>query len=522
MIAALLGGIGLFLLGMVLMTDGLKQVAGDALRGILSRFVSGPVSAITSGVVVTAIVQSSSATTLTTIGFVSAGLITFSQSVGVILGAHLGTTSTSWLVSLLGFKLDISAVTLPMIGIGVLMRLLLRPPWSHAGMALAGFGLIFVGIDQLQHAMADLATRIDPSQMPDSTFIGRVILMVIGAAMTVVMQSSSAAVATTLAALNSDAIDIEQAIMLVIGQSVGTSVKVIFVSIGASTPVKRTAAAHILFSVITAAVAFVLWWPLLQMVAVLVRPWEPQPGVLALAAFQTSFKLAGMALFVPWLNGYAMLIERLVPERGPALTRHLDAVVASMPSVAIEASVRAMREIARETFDAARSCLTSGRNVDEQLERVRQALVEVRRFLGDIQTQQGESAREYRQHLATLHAMDHLEELVKDCHKIHHMRAVGSDTRLQELATALRDGVAEAARWLTGEGDRPAMDAVSKGIADRRRALRPLILAESARGELSPESALQRLDALLWIDGMGYHAWRIVHHMSDEAESGEG
>lgn len=172
MLALLLGGIGLFLLGMTLLTDGLKVLAGDALRRVLARFTGGPTRAMLSGAALTALIQSSSATTLATIGFVSAGLLTFQQAVGLVFGANLGTTSTAWLVSLLGLKLSVSAVALPLVGVGALARLLARDRWAAAGTALSGFGLVFVGIDTLQAGMADLAAQIDPEALPGASLGG--------------------------------------------------------------------------------------------------------------------------------------------------------------------------------------------------------------------------------------------------------------------------------------------------------------------------------------------------------------
>jgi phosphate:Na+ symporter len=126
LISLVLGGVGIFLIGMILLTEGLKAAAGGALRAILARFTRGPGSAFLSGAGVTALVQSSSATTLTTIGFVSAGLLTFPQAVGVLLGANVGTTSTGWLVSVLGLKVQVSLVALPAVGLGALLRLLAK------------------------------------------------------------------------------------------------------------------------------------------------------------------------------------------------------------------------------------------------------------------------------------------------------------------------------------------------------------------------------------------------------------
>ena len=149
----ILGGLGLFLVGMSLLTDGLTHFAGDSLRRSLLRFTGSPFKAFASGALLTLVVQSSTATTVTLIGFVSAGLITFAQSLGVVMGASLGTTGTGWIVSTLGLKVQLGLYTLPLIGFGALLRLLAKGRWRHLGTALAGFGMLFVGIDTMQEGM---------------------------------------------------------------------------------------------------------------------------------------------------------------------------------------------------------------------------------------------------------------------------------------------------------------------------------------------------------------------------------
>jgi phosphate:Na+ symporter len=206
---------------------------------------------------------------LTTIGFVSAGLLSFSSALGVIVGANVGTTSTGWIVSLLGFKLNVGQVALPFIGVGALLRLLFDGRRAHLGMALAGFGLIFIGIDVLQEGMGGLAQRIDLSSFPATTLASRLLLILIGAVMTVLLQSSSAAVALTLTALNSQAIDLEQSAYLVIGQNLGTTVTAVLAAVGASVPARRTALGHILFNALTGLLAFVSVRYLLLLVAFL-------------------------------------------------------------------------------------------------------------------------------------------------------------------------------------------------------------------------------------------------------------
>jgi phosphate:Na+ symporter len=349
--SALIGGVGLFLLGMILLTDGLKAAAGDALRRLLTNFTGGPLKALLSGAGITALVQSSSATTLATIGFVSAGLLTFPQAVGVVFGANLGTTTTGWIVSLLGLKLQLSMLALPMVGAGVLLKLATGGRRASLGLAVAGFGLLFVGIDVLQGGMRDLAGRLDPAGLPGDTLSGRLLLVAIGAAMTVVMQSSSAALATTLAALGAGTIDLHHGAALVIGQNLGTTVTAAIAALGASVPAKRTAVAHIGFNLITGAVALAVL-PLLLAAIGFVR--DDPGGPATLAAFHTVINLLGVALLFPFIDRFAGAITRLVPERVALVTRNLDASVAAVPAVAVEATRRTLLEILALAVEAAR------------------------------------------------------------------------------------------------------------------------------------------------------------------------
>ena len=248
MVSQLLGGIGLFLLGVFLLTDGLKAAAGDALRRILVRLTGRPAAAFVSGAGITVLAQSSSATTLATIGFVSAGILTFSQAIGIVMGASLGTTSTSWLVSLVGLKFGIGKLAFPLVGLGALARLVSRGRKAAAALAVAGFGLMFVGIDTLQSGRVHLSTSVSPDNLPHGTVLGRALLVGIGILLTVLTQSSAAAVAMTLTAFHSGMVDLEQGTSLIIGASIGTTSTSAMAAIGATTPVKRTALAHILFS----------------------------------------------------------------------------------------------------------------------------------------------------------------------------------------------------------------------------------------------------------------------------------
>jgi phosphate:Na+ symporter len=524
MIATILGGIGLFLLGMVLLTDGLKAVAGEALRAVLVRFTGGPVRAIISGAAATAVVQSSSATVLTTIGFVSAGLLTFPQAVGVIFGANLGTTSTGWIVSLLGLKFSMSAVALPLVGVGALMRLLTRGRAAEAGMALAGFGLIFVGIDVLQDGMGTLATRINPAAFPGGTLGGRLLLVGLGAVMTVVMQSSSAAVATTLAALHTGAIGLDQAAALVVGQNIGTTVKAALASIGASTAVRRTAAAHILFNVLTGVLAFAL----IPVVLLADARLDVGGPTVLVAAFHTTFNLIGVLVLAPFIGRFSAWVERLVPERGPALTRHLDPSLASVPAVAVEAARRSAMEIAALLLRILDDLLARPgvKPPPDALDAAHLGLIETRQFISRVQA--AEVAGDQERRLAVLHTVEHLERLVERLRGVPRPVAFGPD--VQAAAAAARAAFDPARVWLgtvgnvNGEIALAAVlsaEALSRDIAERRRVQRVAHLQSAAAGRLDADVAMEWLDGMRWLDSAAYHVWRVLHHMAARSADSE-
>lgn len=534
LVSQVVGGIGIFLLGMILLTDGLKAVAGDALRRTLERFTGGRVSAMLSGAAVTALVQSSTATTLTTIGFVSAGLLTFPAAVGVIFGANLGTSSTGWIVSLLGLRLKIGVVALPLVAVGALLRLLGRGRWSSVGLTLAGFGLIFVGIDLLQAGMAGIAERFDPGRLAVSGFAGRILLVGVGLAMTVVMQSSSAAVATTLTALHSGAITLEQGALLVIGQNVGTAVTTGVAALGASVPARRTALAHILFNALTGVVAFLVLPLLLRLDALVAGGMDSSDPAVVLAAFHTTFNLMGVALLLPVVERFSLLVERMVPERGPLLGRHLDRSLASIPPVAVAAARRAVAEVALVTTRRAIMAL-DGLPVprgDQSLERADEALVRIRAFLRSVESTP-ESEGEFTRHLSVLHALDHQDRLVEtlrdrvppearvDLGQLA-VRAVGALRQFSEwLETVVDPATPEGSE---GDGLHPAerLEEVATTVAALRRSQRVRLLERTAAGEVTPDEAQLRMAAVRWGDRLVYHVWRTAVHMTSEGERSPG
>jgi phosphate:Na+ symporter len=265
------------------------------LRRILVRLTGRPTAAFALGAGITVLAQSSSATTLATIGFVSAGILTFSQAIRIVMGASLGTTSTGWLVLLVGLKFGIGKPALPLVGLGAMVRLISRGRKAAAALAVAGFDLMFVGIDILQSGMVHLSTSLSQDDLPHGTFFGRALLVGIGMLLTVLTQSSAAAVAMTLAAFHSGMVDLEQGTSLIIGASIGTTWTSVLGGIGATTPVKRTAFAHILFSLAAGVLAFLLVPLFVFAVQRVEQGLERQFSALILAAFHTGFTLLDRA-----------------------------------------------------------------------------------------------------------------------------------------------------------------------------------------------------------------------------------
>ncbi len=347
LLGSFIGGIGLFLLGMRLMSDGLRMAAGDALRRILAQGTRTSWRGFLSGVTITSLVQSSSAVTVATIGFVNAGLLNQLQTIYVIYGSNIGTTMTGWLVALVGFKVSVQALALPLIGAGGLLRLLGRGNRSMGlGEALSGFGLFFLGIDVLKNAFGGIG---DSLPLHEWAADGNVLLFVgIGFMLTFLMQSSSAAMAVTLTAAASGAIPLEAAAATVIGANVGTTSTAALAVIGATSSAQRTAAAHVLFNVITAVVALLLLSPLLTVVDSLGQWVDSGTGVATtLALFHTTFNLLGVALLWPFTVSLVRHLERRFRSREEDMERprFLDKTLVGTPSLALNALTMEVQRI---------------------------------------------------------------------------------------------------------------------------------------------------------------------------------
>jgi phosphate:Na+ symporter len=358
--AAFLGGIGMFLLGMGLMTEGLKLAAGSALERVLASSTRTRLRGLGSGALLTALVQSSSAVTVATIGFVNAGLVSLGQALWVLYGANVGTTMTGWLVALVGLQFKVEVFALPLVGVGMLLRLTGEKSRRGAvGLALAGFGVLFLGIEVLRSSFAAVAQQVDLPQGEGAFAV--LAQLAVGVVMTVLMQSSSAALAVALTAAQGGMLSPQGAAAVVIGANIGTTVTALLATIGATPNAKRAAAGHVAFNVLTGVVALALLPWLVTAIAGLRQALALPPSPAAkLALFHTAFNLLGVVLMWPLSDRLAHELGRRFRsgEEDEARPQHLDDNVLAVPALALDALEQEVRRFGGMAVEAARRALT--------------------------------------------------------------------------------------------------------------------------------------------------------------------
>ena len=501
----LAGGIGLFLLGMWLMTDGLKLAAGPALERILARSTGTRLRGLASGVLITALVQSSSAVTVATIGFVNAGLLTLGQALWVLFGSNVGTTMTGWLVALVGLNFKIEALALPMIGLGMLLHFTGGGRRRGAlGMTLAGFGVLFLGIDILQDTFSDLGGRM---ALPGgSGGLGVLAHVGAGALLTVLMQSSSAALAVVLTAAQGGLLDIHDAAAVVIGANIGTTVTAMLAALGATPNARRAAAAHVLFNLLTGAVALLLLPWLIDAIGLLqvLLELDAAPAV-TLALFHTTFNVLGVLLMWPLAARLAGFLARRfhTADEDEARPQHLDRTVLSVPALALDALIQEVRRMGEVALRGARRvwALQQAATLAPLPEQavVTQLNAAIARFIVQLNrvSMATESAQRLPEILRAARYYDAVVELAAELAAIPSPKNLGTP----ELRAQIARFTERAAAWLNIDNIEPEVDpdARQAGLLRHYRELKAGVLAEGARGDLDihdMELCLRRLSRM--------------------------
>ena len=324
-ILSIAGSLGLFLFGMKIMSDGIQKAAGDRLKAILNLMTKNRIFAVFTGFFITALIQSSSATTVMIVSFVNAGLLNLGQAIGVIMGANIGTTVTGWIVALLGFKIKVTSMALPAIGIGLPFFFSKNINRKEFGEILIGFGLLFLGLAFLKDSVPDIKSHPEILAFIQNLTgygIGSMILFVIiGGLITVIVQSSSAAMAITLTMAYSGWIDFPTAAAIVLGENIGTTITAYLASIGTSINARRASRAHTLFNIFGVIWMLLLFKPFIHLVDIIVpgnisAGSNPASIPAHLAMFHTLFNLVNTIFSIFFIPQITFIVRKLVPDKG--------------------------------------------------------------------------------------------------------------------------------------------------------------------------------------------------------------
>jgi phosphate:Na+ symporter len=376
-ILQILGALGVFLYGMKVMSEGIQRVAGDGMRKVMATMTHNRFTAIFTGLFVTSVIQSSSATTVMVVSFVNAGLLTLIESIGVIMGANLGTTMTAWIIALVG-KFSLSDVAIPIIGIGLPLFFIGRNRAKHLGEVLIGFGLLFFGLDLLKGSVPDVKSMLTSTdaalqeqarQMQDFItgasghgYLSILLFLALGIVLTLVVQSSSAAMAITVTLAIQGWIGFHESAAIVLGENIGTTVTAWLASIGTTANAKRAARAHFLFNVIGVFWMLVVFYPFSDFVTWLAdrlpesfRGTNQQTGIgFQLAIFHSLFNFTNILLLTGFTGQIAKLVTKLVkdPRTSPPSGHRLRFISGGMVDLGelnLPEAENATRELARIT-----------------------------------------------------------------------------------------------------------------------------------------------------------------------------
>lgn len=524
-LGTLAGGLGLFLLGVSMITDGLKLAAGNALRDILGRSTRTTWYGVRSGLVLSSLVQSSSAVTIATIGFVNAGLLGVYQALGIVLGATIGTTTTGWLVAVVGFQFKIAIFAMPMVGVGMLMRLAGASSRLGAlGEALAGFGLFFIGIDFLRQAFEGVSGSVDLAALAPAGLLGLLLYVLAGMVMTMLTQSSSATVALTLTAMSGGLIPFPVAAAMVIGATIGTTSTSGLAVIGATPNAKRVAAGHVCINAFSAFMGILLLPGVLWLATH--DTWVEDYPALAIAGFHTSLNVLGVLLMQPLLGRLSAWLEKRFVSQAEEIGRpqYLDANVMASPALALDAFRLELQRMAdlsrRHAIDAFNNEGQPGKQLQQQHDGLRQLAQHVENSVTRLETDR--LASDVAKQLPLiLRIANYIDEAVAQAHD----NAVSDVDVEQLLKTSVREdilqfraaaiSVIENLEDTQTDFSAEAAEAAYQQLRTRFRALKTVLLEASVAGRIPVRCMNPAIESLRMMLRVAERSTRIAIRLTE-------
>ncbi|MEY1661728.1 Na/Pi cotransporter family protein [Isoalcanivorax beigongshangi] len=503
-VLGMLAGVGLFMFGMKTLSDALREVAGERLRRWLARATGTPLMGVATGAGVTALLQSSTATTVMTVGFVGGGLLTFQQSVGVVFGANLGSSSMGWLVTGAGQADGLMRWTAASLFGGAMLALLGRGRTVLWGRVLAGASLLLMGLEWMQDAAASGAVDwLLPAEMPDDSLLGRALLVVLGMALVPLLQSSGAGVAITLTLLGNGSIEFQQATAVVVGLNIGTTFTALLASIGGSVAMRRTALAHLFFNLGTAAMVGFMLTPAADAALWLTGGAEQT----ALALFHTGFSVLGIVLFLPLLEPFCRFIAWVAPDKQSSGISMPDAALLEDAGASLDAVQDACGQLSRDWCEALASALGGDwerQPVAALSVNAPMMLAQIERYLIQVPVSTDVPGQVER-YGVLMHWTDHLRRLGQRAENVPPTAVLRGDAGICRTAT-LVGGL--LGRLAEGPVDKALLLRLDRAEALLRRRLdrhRRRTLDVARRHAASVEVQFARTDAMRWL-------YRTLHH----------
>ena len=350
----LLGSLAMFLYGMKIMSEGLQKFAGDRLRSILTAMTTNRVTGVLTGVLITALIQSSSATTVMVVSFVNAGLLSLSQSIGVIMGANIGTTVTAWIISALGFKVDMAAMSLPLLAVGVPLLFSGKSNRKSIGEFIFGFSFLFMGLSLLKANAPDLGKNPEMlsfvQNYTDMGFASVILFVLIGTVLTMIVQASAATMAITLIMCANGWISFELGAALVLGENIGTTITANLAALTGNTQSRRAAMAHLVFNIFGVIWVLCLFKPVTMGVSWFVedvmQTVDPAVAVsFKLSAFHTAFNICNVLILIWFVKFIETTVCKIIPQKETEEEYRLRFITGGLLSTAELSIVQARKEI---------------------------------------------------------------------------------------------------------------------------------------------------------------------------------
>ncbi len=501
----LIGALGLFLYGMKLMSEALQKVAGSKLRDFLAAMTSNRFMGVITGLSITAIIQSSSATTVMIVSFVNAGLLTLTESAGVIMGANIGTTVTAWIISILGFKVKMSILAYPIIGIGFPLIFSKKTRNQSWGQVLVGFALLFIGLESLKTSVPDIGSNPEILEfLKNFTGMGlwsNLIFLLIGTLLTVVIQSSSATMALTLVMCNNGWINFDSAAAMVLGENIGTTITANLAAMVANSTAKRAARLHFLFNVIGVLWVLSIFPFFLKGIDSIAQTFSGKSAFtdsgsipIALSLFHSFFNILNVLIQIWFIKYLVKLVQRIVPEREDEDEFRLKYIKFGMLSTSELSLLQAKKEIVlyaqqtKKLFSRLSTMLNekNERKFNKQFEKVKagedksdEMEISIAKYITKVA--EGELSKESSKRISSmLRVIDEIESIGDSCLNI--ARAIHRANELDEhLTKEMKENIREmfallekAFEIMLANLDKPLSNIDKDGVEDIEKKINKL------------------------------------------------